>query len=99
VGAIFRGVCPIHKLLRLRAGVFIALDAVGDVSLPHPDGTFTPSGFDINDVRFAYDQGSDTAFVGETTGELFPTESPGPGPQCASFKSSAIMMSGCQQPA
>jgi hypothetical protein len=45
-------------------GVFIANDAPGDVAFPH-DGVLDPTGWDIRDVRFAYDSGTDTAYFGE----------------------------------
>ncbi len=48
-------------------GVFLALDLVSDVSFPY--GTSNgPTGFDINDVRFAYDAGTDTGYFGEDGG-------------------------------
>jgi hypothetical protein len=40
-------------------GVFQAVDAVGDVA------SNFPTGWDITDVRFAYDLASDTAYFGE----------------------------------
>ena len=42
-------------------GVFVATDVVRDVQL----SSATPSGWDINDVRFSYDATSDTAYFGE----------------------------------
>jgi hypothetical protein len=45
-------------------GVFITLDSVGDVAFTQGN-TSGPTGWDIVDVRFAYDAASDTAYFGE----------------------------------
>jgi hypothetical protein len=45
-------------------GVFIATDGMGDVGFPS-NGVFGPTGWDIHDVRFAYDAATDTAYLGE----------------------------------
>ncbi len=45
-------------------GVFIATDLVGDAPFPHADGTTSPSGWDLADVRYSYDINTDTAYFG-----------------------------------
>ena len=45
-------------------GVFIAQDGIGDVGWFTVGGIFGPTGFDINDARFAWDAASDTAYFG-----------------------------------
>lgn len=57
-------------------GVFIATDGANDVFFPHllvPTDPYSPSvndptGFNLYDVRFAYDASTDTAYFGVNTG-------------------------------
>jgi hypothetical protein len=57
-------------------GVFVATDGVNDVFFPHnavPSDPYSasvndPTGWNIMDVRFAYDIASDTAYFGEGCG-------------------------------
>ena len=57
-------------------GVFVATDATSDVSFPHPASPLDPygprvddpTGWNINDVRFAYDSVTDTAYFGKRCG-------------------------------
>lgn len=44
-------------------GIFIATDSINDVFFTH-DGGLYPTGWDINDIRFAYDMVSDTGYFG-----------------------------------
>ncbi len=45
-------------------GVFIATDFTGDTPFPHADGSMSPSGWDVTDIRYSYDVESDTAYFG-----------------------------------
>ncbi len=46
------------------SGVFIAADATNDVFFTN-GGVLNPTGWNIHDVRFAYDAASDTAYFGK----------------------------------
>jgi hypothetical protein len=48
------------------AGVFVATDSSSDVFFSH-DATLDPTGWNIVDIRFAYDQATDTGYFGACT--------------------------------